>query len=240
MTNYLIPDDVSYDSLKTLYEVEKESCTLKEAILSTRYEGLDFIASKSKVRKVEKNLSGENLSNWFDKRMFWTEEDESGKQVTRHFSELYDVILYDVAAGTSNLNTCAYLSSDVVVMPVIPDVNSIEDCDLTLEIIKEEGDKFNNTQFPEIKILRNRFKKENKRGMVKEIATRDAEKALIDDHFDRLLDIKIPEKQAVLNCVNEGVSFFEEVKVPSELKLSIEELANYMSPLKEIQKELLQ
>lgn len=211
MTNSLLPDDIDYDTFQTMLEVFVKDIPLEDVILKSRYDGIDFVAAKSKVRKLESKMADENIPSFFNTLLMPLDH--------------YDCILFDVPAGMTKLAQAAYFASDKCIMPVFPDINSIEDCDLTMADLKEEEQKYKNAKMPTFQIVRNKFKKLDS----KYKATNDAEKRLKEEYGSLLMDTVIPDVADVMNCINENVSVFE-ASSNTQLKDRVAELANEICP----------
>ena len=226
MTNYLLPDDFDYAKLQTLFEVKRLDTPIKDVILKSRYEGLDFVAAKSILRKLESDFNNVNLASFF-------------KTLLEDIEEKYDFIFFDVPANFSKLAMAAYLYVDKVFMPVLPDINAIEDVDLTMETIKEDGAIYSGAKFPEYRIIRNKFSKtkiSNEKNRSRgRIASRDADALLKEDYGKLLVDVVIPDTTDVQKCINEGVSVFENKVNDNIIRRRISEFAEEICPFVRIE-----
>ncbi len=188
-TNFLLPEDQQYDHLPTLLEVCcEEPVDFCVAATATRYAGLDLIASKPAVRKVDAHLRKLNALEFLREKMNGT-------------TERYDCVLFDVPPGFGDLVRSAYLLSSTVLMPVLPDVWSLESASLTKADIEEAAEETGSVS-PRIFLFLNRFRSGR-------IASAEVLEVLQENSFGQILDISLPETAQIQNSVNNGMSVLE-------------------------------
>ena len=57
-TLFLAPDNTDFDQLGTILEVYSSDRQIIDFVTKSRFDGIDFLASKSKIRRTEKFISG--------------------------------------------------------------------------------------------------------------------------------------------------------------------------------------
>jgi len=212
-TLFLAPDETDWDKLGSIREVFENDKQILDYTVPSRFDGVDFLPSRSRVRKVDRNLDGENPKFLLQHRMQGVREE-------------YDLVLFDIPPSFNNLCRSSYLTSDIVICPVLDDVFSIESLHLTLEDIEEACTNFEKTP-PIIKVLRNRFSALSpKSGKVNRRASKDIGVELNREFPDILLPLQVRETEAVKNSLNNGHSFFSAPKDPrlEDVKSAIEDL----------------
>lgn len=181
-TNFLLPEETDYNSLLTSLEVcMQPGLSFAEAATPTRFPGLDLIAAKPAIRKVDPILRERGALAFLESRL----QDAP-----------YDCILFDVPPSLNELVLGAYCLSDALFMPILPDVWSLESAALTIADIAEETAR-HSRPMPKIHLIRNRFRPGR-------IASAEAQEQLDTDFAKALLPHCIPETAAIQNLVNEG------------------------------------
>lgn len=209
-TNFLLKDEDFNTDFITMLEIFKDNIPFVDAVLSSKYSGLDIIPCKGKARRAEKFVRDENLGTLMQRKMKGLED--------------YDLILFEVPPTFSNIIEAAYITSDIVVMPCFPDAWSIESCMLTDEDIRESCEKWS-AQIPEIRVVLNKYN-ENRN------ASKDAWSNLLKVFGEQVLPMKIKDTAELQNSINSGNSIFDKgVKASKILKESFSELSNFMCPL---------
>jgi chromosome partitioning protein len=211
-TNFLLKDDAFDKEFKTMLEIFRDELVFKDAILPTKYDGLDIVPCMGKARRAEKFVRDEPLGTLMARKM--------------EGLEAYDVILFEVPPTFSSIIEAAYIASDIVIMPCFPDAWSIESCMLTNEDIRDSSAKWS-TETPEIKIILNKYNEHRK-------ASKDAWSTLVRDFGDQVLPFTIKDTAELQNSINNGNSVFDKgVKASKVLKESISELAGFICPLED-------
>ena len=214
-TNFLLKDsDFENDNL-TMLEIFKENLKFKDAILPTKYEGVDIVPCKGKARRAERFVRDENLGTLMKDKLEGLDS--------------YDLVLFEIPPTFSSIIEAAYISSDIVVMPTFPDAWSIESCMLTDEDIEESCKKWGISK-PTVKIILNKYN-ENRN------ASKEAWETIAQSFGDKVLPIKIKDTAELQNSINNGNSIFDKgVKSSKSLKENFSELSNYLCPLERIEK----
>jgi len=215
-TNLLLDDDHVGTDYKTILEILSNNLNFKDAILPTRFEGLDLIPCKGRARRADRYIRDENLGSLYKNKM-------------EGLFDIYDLILFEVPPTFSNIIASAYISSEMVIMPTFPDSWSLESVMLTLEDIKEECDKWS-VPVPKINVLLNKYRPDRS-------ASKDAWNVLINDFSDMVLPFQIRESADLQNAINEGKSIFE-IRASKVVKESITELADFICPLSQPEKHI--
>jgi len=212
-TNLLLPGDADYDALLTVLEVyAAPHLRFADAVTRTTVEGLDLVACKGKARRLHRELAQADPTSLLRDRMAGL--------------DAYDLILFDVPPTFGDLITSAYLTSDLVILPTLPDIWSLESIDLTLADIRDACDEFG-ASAPDCRVILNRQAPARS-------ATRDAESELAENYADLLLPFPIRESAAVQNAINEGGSVFDAsvARAPAEVKDALARLAQFVCPLR--------
>lgn len=236
---FLAPDDTDWDELGSIREVFLNEKQILDYVIPSRFDGVDFLPSKSRVRKIDRQLDGQNPKHLL-------------RKVSQGIEGYYDLVLNDVPPSFNNLCRASYLSSDIIICPVNDDVFSIDSLHLTIEDIEEACEEFEVEQ-PLTKVLRNKFtisskekssksspkEKPSKSSSTKKTSDDAAEpkrklrKASYDigaelnrEFSDLLLPFHIRDTDSVKNALNEGYSFFDAPrdKYMEEVKTAIEDL----------------
>lgn len=214
-TNFLLPEDADYRTLATMLEIyASETLTFAGAAVRSRHPGVDVVACKPKARRVHRFLAGRNPRKTLAERLGHVEG--------------YDLVLFEVPPTFGEAVAGAYLASDIVVMPVVPDIWSIESLDLTLQDIHEECRMFD-APVPEIRILVNRHARTR-------TASREALEHIRALHGHMVLPDIVPEAAPVQNAINEGLGIFQ-MRCPAEVRAAVLALGELLAPLAAAQTE---
>lgn len=210
-TNLLLPEDTDYSAVMTALEVfEAGGPTFAEAARRSRIEGLDLVACKGKARRLHRRLANDDASVLLRSQL----GDLSA----------YDLVLFDVPPTFGDIITSAYLTSDLVVMPTLPDIWSIESIDLTLADIRDACQEFE-CPMPTCRVLLNRYAQHR-------AASRDALQELEENYGDLLLPFHIREAAAIQNAINEGYSVYQRRSGCSpEVREAVRALAETVCPV---------
>ena len=208
-TRFLAPEDVNLDMLGSIYEVFHDGGLIKDYVVPSRFDGVCFLPSKPKMRRIERSVGGKNPKYLLKEKMKGLEEE-------------FDLIFFDLPPAFNTMESAAYLSSDLVICPLDEDVFSIDSFAMTVEDIHEVCEQFDVSP-PPIKLLRNKTTSEDR------ISYKETYEELMKDHGDKLLPFFIKSKAAVKNSINSGVSVFD-LKGELDLKSSIGELVSYICP----------
>lgn len=207
---YLAKSDVDLTTVKSLYDSFTENQPLANYIQPSRFEYVDFIPSSPKVRRLEKMIGNKNPKHLF-------------RSLFDGLEDAYDAIFFDLPPSFNTICSSAYLTSDLVIMPVCPDIFSLESLYLTLEDIHEACQDFE-CNMPKIKVLKNKFSDDRK-------AAESVNIELNREFADSLLEFQIKDSAQISNALNEGVGIFD-VRGNSSLKQSFHNLGNYLFGLK--------
>lgn len=215
---FLAPDDTDWEDLGSIREVFLNEKKVSDYVIPSRFDGLDFLPSKSRVRKIDRQLDGLNPKYFL-------------KKVIQDLVDQYDLILFDIPPSFNNLCRASYLSSDVIICPVLDDVFSIDSLHLTIEDIEEACEEFDVAK-PTIKVLRNRFSTLNPDTGNKRIrkASIDIGAELNREFADKLLPLQVRETESVKNALNNGLSFYDSPKDAriEDVKTAIEDLFQFI------------
>lgn len=181
-TNFLLPDDADYEQLPTSLEVcLQPELTFTAAATPTRFAGLDLVAAKPAIRKIDPILREQGALKFLEKNLE---------------NSPYDCVLFDVPPSLNEIVMGAYCLSDEILMPILPDIWSIESALLTIADIEEETSR-QGRAMPRIRLIRNRFRQGR-------IASGEAQEMLESELADKLLSHCIPETATIQNLVNDG------------------------------------
>ncbi len=210
-SNSLLTDEqVENKNKRTILEIIKGTAQLKESIIPTKYRGLDLLPASLKISKAERVVSGKNPKTLVKKLV----------------SDLpYEFIFLELAPSFSTLSSSSYLASDMVIIPCIPNIHSLESVDLTIEAVNEVAEEFE-VDHISFRVLMNMFNP-------KRNASQDVLNFLINDYPHLLLPCRIKESAEYQNAINEGITIFETTG-NQRLKKEFDKLINILFPLKDI------
>lgn len=207
-TLFLAKDDTDFDKLGTILEVYSSDKNIIDFVTESRFDGIDFLASKSKIRRTEKFISGKNPKNIL-------------KQKMQGLRDMYDLVLLDLPPSYLTLQQTAYLSSDIIIFPINNDVFCLDSLNLTLEDIEETCEQFE-APMPPYKVLRNRYSKLRRN-------TRETTTELMRDFGDKVLPFQIKNCAAIENSLNDGKMIFD-VSGEADVKSAFEDLLDCIIP----------
>lgn len=187
-TNLLLPEEHDYSALVTTLEIYSAGSKLNygQAVTPSRFPGLDLVPAKPKLRRLYRELPDLDPLALLDERLVGVEG--------------YDLIIFDLPPMFGGLVAGAYLLSDLIVMPVVPDIWAFESVDLTLADLEEECRR-RGRDLPACRILLNRFQAHR-------AASREALEELQQAYAERLYPFHIRESALVQNAINEGRPVF--------------------------------
>lgn len=186
ITNFLLPDEVDYSKLVTLLEIfSSNSHSFNDSAIKSRIDGVWLIPSKAGIRTIGLSWTG----NETYKRLC---------DLLENAHENYDLVIFDVSPSFSDRIAAAYLVADLVLLPVIPDIWSIESIALTMEDISDTASDWNIAK-PDIRITINRYNHRRKVGV-------EGEKLIRREYGNILLPVRISESAEIQNTLNEGFS----------------------------------
>ena len=194
---------------KTICDVFNDDVQMADIIKHTHYSFLDIAPCGVKARKLDRMIGRSNPKKLLETKL---------ENIKKH----YDLILFDVSSWYARIIESAYISSDIVIIPTLPDIWSIESVKSTIDDIKESSSHFE-ARMPEIKVLMNKYNQ-------KRIATSGGWELLLKLHKDKVLPFQIKDAAQIHNAINEGLSVFE-YKTNRDVKESFCRLANTICPL---------
>lgn len=201
---FLAKDEDQIRNGKTILDVFEEGKQIVDFLEKSRFDGVDFLPSRAKVRKLEKTLWGKNPKTLINKKLIGMDD-------------IYDVIFFDLPPSFTTLCASAYLSSSLILCPVNSDIFSLESLFLTIEDIEESAEQFE-AKVPEIKVIKNKFSSETRKS-AKAVATE-----LNRECSDFLLEVQIKNTSKIENCLNEGKSIWDD-RGGDDVKASFLDLA---------------
>ena len=206
-TNTLLPSDADYMNLPTMLEVYKHGVLMEDAIVPSKYPNLDLIASKGKVRGIDRITLNQNPKKLMADKI-------------KKLKKKYDLIIFDLAPNFTPVTASCYLCADLIIQPAFPNIYSLESVQLTLDDLKELCQEFD-APMPQTKILLNAFRASEK-------ASRETRHELESKYKDQLLPFEIGKHQDVSNLINEGLSVLD---TKTKATPDIVALANYVCRL---------
>jgi len=208
ITHFFLSQEVLNESY-TIADIFNNKFYWDDAICKTKYPHLDIIAGDKATRKLDKIIGGHNPAKIILSKM---------KDIRKN----YDVVLFDVSSWYARITESAYLTSNIVIIPAIPDKWAIESVGATIEDIKASAKDFD-CSMPIIKVVMNRYGK-------KRTASETSWQDLVSIHQDLVLPFQIREASDFQNTANDGFSVFEKRTNP-RTKQNIADIAMLVSPL---------
>lgn len=118
---------IKLDDKKTLYELMKNECALEEVIIKDVRENLDVIANRN-ISEITSMLNQERRIDLTFKRLF------------KDLDALdYDLVLFDCNPSVDRMNDATLLFVDNIVLPVQPEVLSVDGLVNTFKYLDELG-----------------------------------------------------------------------------------------------------
>ncbi len=202
-TNFLLDENTDYKNLKCIYDIYSENRDIEEGVVNTKYPNIDILPSALRNHKIERLLSNQN-----PKKLLRDKIDRIQKN--------YGLILIDLPPSINILTGSAYLTADLIVLPCIPSVFSLESIGLTIETIEKLAQDFE-APMRNYKIIYNQFNS-------KRVASQEVLSALLNNYSNLVYPFYIKESTEVLNSLNAGKSVFE-IKGAKEIKNDFSNLA---------------
>lgn len=206
-TNSILSPEAAETKYQTILEVFKGVVSFKDAIIKSKYDGLDIMPAALRISSAEKIVRDKN-PKWLLKKAV---------------QELdYDYIFFELPPSFSTLNSAAYLASDIVAIPCTPNIHSLESVALTIESINEVAREFEG-EGVEFKIIFNMSNAARN-------ATKDVLSALYESYKDILLPFHIKESADIQNAVNAGLTIFE-AKCAKDIREDMDKLVQNLCPI---------
>ena len=202
-SQFLADDHFDWSNVKTIFDVFNEDKQILDLVHESKFDGIDFLASSTRARRVNSKTEGLNPKNLLKNKL-------------QKVEEIYDLVLFDVPPSFSKLIASAYLTSDVCIMPVEPSIFSLESVQLTIEDVKEMGYEFD-AEPPVFKILKNKLSN-------RKTSTKDVEEELGRDYGHLLLSYSLKETSHIQNSINMMEDPLTAKGCPSHVKNTIAEL----------------
>lgn len=173
------------DDLLTLYEVLQKNRQPKEAIVNVK-ENLDIIPATADVSKIARIATAKEIEKIVNRM----------KQIVKEISPDYDYCFIDVSPSPNWGQFLALASSDFAIIPMLPDIASLEADNGVIESI-QEVQKNSNSNLKVLGILFNR--NDNRTNLSKQVKA-------ISEKFAEKLESKI-----FASCIRNSVSMGENV-----------------------------
>jgi chromosome partitioning protein len=190
-SSLFLGDNIDWSTVGSILEVFENNEQIISHVRPSRFDGVDFLPAKPILRKLDKILDGDNPKTLLRKRM-------------QGLHDFYDLILFDVPPNFTKLTASAYLTSDIVICPVISDIFSLESLKLTIEDIADACSKFE-AKVPPVYILRNKFGAEKGRSR----ASRDVSEDLNSSFPAQVLPFYVGQSATLLNSLNDGQGIYD-------------------------------
>ncbi len=187
-SNMLLRSDEDLDNLVTIYEVLKNDLQIKGHIRPSKYPNLFILPSRMKALKSERLAGGRNPKNLLKKHMKGLKKD-------------FGSILFDMPPTINSLTISALLTINKLVIPINPDIFSIESLYLTLDELKEYVSEYECTM-PEYYVLMNKFQSNT-------IASSEAYKEITKNFGGNLIPTQLNLAAQINNTVNNGMTIKE-------------------------------
>lgn len=172
---------------KTVLDVMNNKLQIVECAVPTEFDGIDILPAMVNIRRVERIIQDMNPAKLLKARMIGVKEK-------------YDLILIDVPPTWNKLTSSAYISSDIVLMPVNSDVFSLDSLRLTIDDIEYCADDYS-VPLPIIKILKNKYgeKRRNSRDLDDELT----------EYGSKVIPRYIKSSALIEDCINESKSVYD-------------------------------
>lgn len=202
-SNFLLDESVDFKNLKCIYDIYSENREIEDGVVPTKHPNIDILPSALRNHKIERLLSNQN-----PKKLLKDKIDKIKKN--------YGLILIDLPPSINILTGSAYLTADLIVLPCIPSVFSLESIGLTIETIEKLAQDFEAPK-RNYKIIYNQFNS-------KRVASQEVLSALLNNYSSLVYPFYIKESSEVLNSLNAGKSVFE-IKGAKDIKNDFSSLA---------------
>ena len=187
-SNMLLKEDEDLDKLITIYEVLKNDLQIKNHVRESKYPNLFILPSRMKALKSERLAGGRNPKTLLKKHMKGLKKD-------------FGSILFDMPPTINALTISALLTIDKLIIPINPDIFSIESLYLTLDELREYVDDFE-CKMPEYHVLMNKFQTNT-------IASTEAYKEVTKNFSEHLIPTQLNFAAQINNTVNNGATIKE-------------------------------
>lgn len=188
LTQFFLKGDAP-DSILTIKDVIEKKGQIIDYTMPTKFDGIDILPADVWIRRVERMIMDKNPATLLKSRMIG-------------LKEKYDLVLIDVPPSWNKLTESAYISCDIVIMPVNSDVFSIDSLHLTIEDIEEACEEFQIEAIPEIRIIKNKY------GGEKRINARALDDELIK-FGSKVIPHSIKNSSVIENCINSSVTVYD-------------------------------
>ncbi|MBA7494653.1 hypothetical protein ES702_05230 [subsurface metagenome] len=206
---FLAKDSLDLTNTPNLFTAFSENRQLIEFVKESRYPFVDFIPASTKIRRLERTLGDKNPKYLF-------------KNLMEGLKEEYGAIFFDLPPSFNQLCRSVYLTVDEVIMPVCPDIFSLESLFLTREDIEAACQEYD-VQPPRVQVLKNRFSAS--KNSAKEVTAE-----LNREFAENLLDLQIKDCAAITNALNSGQALHE-IKGNHNLKQAFNDLTTQIFEL---------
>lgn len=207
---FLSPEE--QNNCKKIYDVFNDDIYLDDIILKTNREWLDLAPSCPRSRKLDSLIGKANPKKILKNKM-------------RNIAQNYDLVFFDVSSWYARFIESAYLSSDLVIIPTLPDAWCIESVGNTIANIKKSAKDFDVDE-PKISVLMNKYNPARS-------ASEESWRTIISMYSEFVLPFQIRDNAQLQNSINDGLSVFD-IKSTKEVRSNILALADYISPAVEI------
>jgi chromosome partitioning protein len=178
----------------------RENLDIRKAILPSSYRGLDVVPSALRNHSSEKIVAGMNPKRIVKDKLEGLD---------------YNLILLELPPSFTTLTGSAYLAADLIVLPCIPSVYSLESVALTIEAIDSLAKEFEVPK-KEFKVLMNEYNSAR-------VASQQITKELLDTYKSMVFPFYIKESTDISNANNAGKSVFE-IKCSKAIREDFHEL----------------
>jgi cellulose biosynthesis protein BcsQ len=203
---FLAKPDLDFRKVKTFYDVVRDEKQAIEYLIPSKFEGIDFLPSTARLRKVIPLTDNANPKTLFANKV--TEIKKSGE---------YDLLIVDTSPSLPRYVVSAFLNADDVILPCDNSLFTLESLAMTKAELEEVAEDYD-AKKPKFHIVRNRF-------TTHKTSSKDISAELYRDFADILLpDIVIRETTHIPNSFNNLTDPL--IGAPSHLKTAIEDLAD--------------
>lgn len=189
LSQYLFKGDIP-EGAKTILDVFEENGQIVDYTIPTSFDGIDMLPSSVVSRRVEVLIADKNPATLLKSKLIG-------------MKEKYDLILIDVPPAWNKLTSSAYLSSDFILMPVFPDIFSLDSLKLSIDDIEKYAEEYC-VSVPEIRIFKNRYGEKRKN-------SRDLDEELLM-YGSKVLNTYIKSSSIIEDCVNASTTVFDSAR----------------------------
>ena len=202
----LLQSNENLDNLVTIYEILKNDLQIKDHVRPSKYPNLFILPARMKALKSERLAGGRNPKNLLKKHM-------------QGLKKEFGSILFDMPPTINSLTISALLTIDKLIIPINPDIFSIESLYLTLDELREYVDEYE-CKMPQYYVLMNKFQTNT-------IASSEAYKEITKNFGDYLIPTQLNLAAQVNNTVNNGITIKEGCS--KIFRSFFDEIANYIT-----------